>query len=77
MVDADGASKFSDLDKLERAMDEEEVYIQLLARDYYILLQNDEEDKMVVAVGSRAHMEEESVVKVKRKEVLYSFKLNC
>ena len=27
MVDADGASKFSDLDKLERAMDEEKVDI--------------------------------------------------
>ena len=27
MVDADGASKFSDLDKLERVMDEEEVSI--------------------------------------------------
>lgn len=27
MVDADGASKFSDLDKLEKAMDEEEVFI--------------------------------------------------
>ena len=26
MVDADGASKFSDLDKLEKAMNEEEVY---------------------------------------------------
>ena len=27
MVDADGASKFSDLDKLEQAMDKEEVCI--------------------------------------------------
>lgn len=48
MVDADGASKFSDLDKLEQAMNEEET---------------DEEEKMIVVVGSRAHMEEESVVK--------------
>lgn len=46
MVDADGASKFSDLDKLEEAMDKEE----------------NDEGKMVVVVGSRAHMEEESVV---------------
>ena len=36
MVDADGASKFSDLDKLEQAMDEEEVCVfvcQILVQD--------------------------------------------
>lgn len=33
MVDADGASKFSDLDKLEEAMDKEEVCVQFLAQD--------------------------------------------
>ena len=33
MVDADGASKFSDLDKLEQAMDKEEVRVQILAED--------------------------------------------
>jgi len=70
MVDADGASKFSDLDKLEKAMDEEEVfytsYILKVARYLFVLMENDEEGKMVVVVGSRAHMEEESVVQVKR-----------
>ena len=65
MVDADGASKFSDLDKLEQAMNEEEVWIQVSGQDYCILMQTDEEEKMIVVVGSRAHMEEESVVKVK------------
>ena len=68
MVDADGASKFSDLDKLEKAMNEEEVSICIPTGYYCILMQNDEEGKMVVAVGSRAHMEEESVVQVKRKQ---------
>ena len=70
MVDADGASKFSDLDKLEKAMNEEEVYPSVCLQDnnYCILMQNDEEGKMIVAVGSRAHMEEESVVQVKRRQ---------
>ena len=30
-------------------------------------MQNDEEGKMVVVVGSRAHMEAESVVQVKKR----------
>ncbi|XP_065884803.1 dolichyl-phosphate beta-glucosyltransferase-like isoform X2 [Dysidea avara] len=47
MVDADGASKFSDLDKLEKALDESK---------------DEEEEKMAIAVGSRAHMEADSVV---------------
>ena len=70
MVDADGASKFSDLDKLEQAMDKEEVYVQILAQDECVLMQNDEEGKMVVVVGSRAHMEAESVVQVKKRTLV-------
>lgn len=35
---------------------------------FCVLMENDEEDKMVVVVGSRAHMEEESVVQVKRRK---------
>lgn len=38
MVDADGASKFSDLDKLDKAMSEEEVCIYTLVRGYYCIL---------------------------------------
>ena len=33
-----------------------------------------EEGKMVVVVGSRAHMEEESVVQVEKKVILVLFK---
>lgn len=35
-------------------------------------MQNDEEGKMVVVVGSRAHMEEESVVQVEKKIITCS-----
>ena len=38
MVDADGASKFSDLDKLEKAMNEEEVSICIPTGYYCILM---------------------------------------
>lgn len=36
-------------------------------------MQNDEEGKMVVVVGSRAHMEAESVVTVKEWCIIFSF----
>ena len=49
MVDADGATKFSDLDKVEKALDE---------------LQGGKED-MAVSVGSRAHLQDDAVAQVR------------
>lgn len=48
MVDADGATKFSDLDKVEKALDE---------------LKGGKEG-MAVSVGSRAHLQDDAVAQV-------------
>ena len=48
MVDADGATKFSDLDKVERALDE---------------LKGGKEN-MAISVGSRAHLQDDAVAQV-------------
>ena len=48
MVDADGATKFSDLDNVEKALDNFE----------------DGKEGMAVSVGSRAHLQEDAVAQV-------------
>ena len=51
MVDADGASRFEDLDLLWKAMDD---------------LSTDDKDAATIAIGSRAHLvKTEAVVKVR------------
>ena len=59
-ADADGASKFSDLQKLEKAMSD---------------IQN--QDSMGVVCGSRAHLAQDSVVKVHLYIIRIETSTNC
>lgn len=55
-VDADGASKFSDLDKLERCMEEQKLKAKLLKKSKVRDLES-----MAIVCGSRAHLEDEAI----------------
>lgn len=48
MVDADGATKFADLDSVERALDE----------------MKGGKEGMAVSVGSRSHLQDEAIAQV-------------
>jgi len=57
-VDADGASKFSDLDKLERNMKEQKEKAKLLEKTKSKVKHL---DFMAIVCGSRAHLEDEAI----------------
>ncbi|XP_035828169.1 dolichyl-phosphate beta-glucosyltransferase isoform X2 [Aplysia californica] len=57
-VDADGASKFSDLDKLEKNMEEQKEKAKLRSKSRK---KAKNMESMAIVCGSRAHLEEDSI----------------